>query len=228
MTDEDAVKIQFTLAQLEFHFTFEKSLQFALFRTYGIPSISRLLVATSQLSDIATASKRYVDTTVLIREFMQHAPSHPRTLEAIARMNYIHGVYQQSGAIRNDDLLFTLSLFALEPIRWIDRYEWRSLKDFEKSALGTFWKSLGDAMGISYSQLESAEKGWIDGLQWLGDIAQWSEQYEENQMVPDINNKNIADQTVAILLWGVPKTLKPFGQRMVAAIMDDRLRAAMM
>ncbi|KAI4257139.1 MAG: hypothetical protein LQ352_001779 [Teloschistes flavicans] len=227
MTDEDAVEIQFILTQLEFHFTFEKSLQFALFRTYGIPSISKLLVATSQLSDPATASKRYVDTTVLIREFMQQKPSHPRTLEAIARMNYIHSMYQKNGAIRKEDMLFTLSLFALEPIRWIERYEWRSLEAFEKCALGTFWKSLGDAMGIDYRDLPSTEQGWVDGLHWLDEIATWSEQYEKDNMVPHVDNKATADQTVAILLWGVPKGLKPFGERLVAVIMDDRLRAAM-
>lgn len=228
MTDEDAYKIQLGTSQLEFPFTFQKALQFALFRTYGIPSISKLLVATSQLSDVTTASKRYADTAVLIREFMSHRPSDPRTLEAIARMNYIHSMYQKSGAIRDDDMLFTLSLFALEPIRWVQRYEWREFEEFEKCALGTFWKSIGDAMGISYQKLNSANEGWPDGLQWLEDMADWSERYEEEHMVPHIDNKTTADQTVAILLWGTPEVLGPFGERLVSAVMDDRLRTAMM
>lgn len=150
MTDNDAYEIQASLFQLEFPFTCLKALQFALFRTYGIPSISKLLVATSQLSDIATASKRYADTAVLIREFMSHRPAHPRTLEAIARMNYIHSLYQKSGAIRDDDMLFTLSLFALEPIRWVERYEWRNLEEFERCALGVFWKSIVNSLSSSY------------------------------------------------------------------------------
>lgn len=228
MTDDDAFEIQLIMAQLEFPFTFTKALQFALFRTYGISSISRVLVATSQLSDIATASKRYADTAVLIREFMSHRPSEPRTLEAIARMNYIHSLYQKSGQIQEDDMLFTLSLFAIEPIRWIGRYEWRQLEQFEQCALGTFWKSIGDAMGIRYRKLKSAQEGWMDGLHWLKELEEWSELYENENMVPHLDNKKIADETVAILLWGIPKPLQPFGARIVSALMDDRLRTAMM
>lgn len=228
MTDDDAFEIQIKFAQLEFPFTFTKALQFALFRTYGIPSISRLLVATSQFSSVATATKRYADTAVLIREFMSHKPADPRTLEAIARMNYIHSLYQKSGLIRNDDMLFTLSLFALEPIRWIEKYEWRALQDFEQCALGVFWKSIGDAMGISYEKLGSAEEGWKDGLHWLEDLAEWSERYEKLNMLPHTDNRQTANETVAILLWGVPRWLRPFGERTVSALMDDRLRTAMM
>lgn len=228
MTDDDAFEIQKTIFEFEFPFTFTKALQFALFRTYGIPSVSKLLVATSQLSDVATASKRYADTAVLIREFMSHKPSDPRTLEAIARMNYIHSLYQKSGAIRDDDMLFTLSLFVSEPIRWIERYEWRKLDTFEQCALGVFWKSIGDAMGISYRNLTSYKEGWVDGLHWVEELAEWSEEYEKANMVPHPNNNKTANETVAILLWGVPKPLQPFGTRVVSAIMDDRLRTAMM
>lgn len=52
-------------------------------------------------------------------------------------------------------MLYTLSLFVTEPIRFIDAYEWRSLTELEKCALGTYWKSVGDAMGISYEPLPS-------------------------------------------------------------------------
>ena len=111
--------------------------------------------------------KRYVDTTVLIREFCENPPSSERYREAIARMNYIHSVYQQAGRITNDDLLYTLSLFALELAKWINKYEWRTLTCVEECAIGTFWKSIGDAMLLYYSSLSGSEKGWIDGLDWL-------------------------------------------------------------
>lgn len=228
MTDNDAFLIQQKIGELEFPFTFEKALQFALFRTYGIPSISKLLVATGQFSDEVTACKRYTDTEILIREFMGYAPASGRTLEAISRMNYIHSGYQKSGKISNDDMLYTLSLFVAEPIRWIDQYEWRTLEAFEKCAIGTFWKSLGDAMGISYEKLRSANEGLVDGLQWLEELVEWSEQYEKKKMVPHINNKKTADQTVDILLWKVPRLLRPAGKEIVHALMDERLRTAMM
>jgi hypothetical protein len=50
MTANDAQAIMRRLFECEFPFTGEKALQFALFRTYGIPTISKLLAKTKQLS----------------------------------------------------------------------------------------------------------------------------------------------------------------------------------
>ena len=229
MTDTDAQLIVNRLSQLEFPFTFEKALQFALFKTYGIPSVSKLLVATSQLSDPTTAGKRYVDTEVLVREWMSWAPGTLRANEAIARMNYIHSGYLKAGKILEDDMLFTIASFAVEPAKWIKQYEWRELEDVEKCALGVFFKSIGDAMGISYRKLRSGHRGtWEDGLQWLEEVQEWTEQYADEKMVPDVNNKMTADQTVAILVCILPQFLQGFGAKLVAALMDERLRTAMM
>lgn len=230
MTSEDAFYIQQRLGELEFPFIFEKALQFALFRTYGIPTISKLLVQTSQFSEQATASKRYADTSVLIAEFAGYHPKSPRAIEAIGRMNFIHSHYQRSGKILDDDMLYTLSLFALEPIRWIARYEWRELDEFEKAAVGTFWKGVGDAMGVKFDKLKGGGKGggWTDGLQWLEEVEEWAQAYEKRCMVPDENNRKTAEQTVTILLWTVPQFLKPYGKKIVSVLMDDRLRKAMM
>jgi hypothetical protein len=104
-------------------------------RTYGIPTISKLLCQTQQLAEPQYASRRYEDTTVLIAEFIGHSPTSERANSAIARMNYLHGLYQKSGKISNDDMLYTLSLFVLEVERWIRLYEWRQMTDMEICAL---------------------------------------------------------------------------------------------
>lgn len=226
MTDTDAAAIQTIIGELEFPFTFEKALQFALFRTYGIPTISKLLASTTQLSDPATACKRYADTSILISEFVGHAPSSERSRQAIARMNYIHTAYQKAGKISNDDMLYTLSLFACEPVRWINRYEWRKLESFEICAVGTFWKSVGDAMDIDYSPLRKAD--WTDGLEWWENVKDWSEAYEKANMVPAQTNHDTAEETTKILLWAVPGPAKRFAKNLVYSLMDERLRTAMM
>ncbi len=137
-------------------------------------------------------------------------------------------VYQKSGLISNDDMLYTLSLFALEPSRWIARFEWRSLTDMELCAMGTFWKSIGDAMQISYTELPSQEKGWKDGLHWLEEVEEWSKAYEASHVVPDAYNKKTADETTNLLLWDVPERLRPYGRNAVSALMEENLRNAMM
>jgi hypothetical protein len=52
-------------------------------------------------------------------------------------MNYIHSQYQKAGKISNEDMLYTLSVFITEPIRWINDYEWRPMTDMEVCATST-------------------------------------------------------------------------------------------
>ncbi|KAJ6015935.1 hypothetical protein N7540_010526 [Penicillium herquei] len=228
MTNHDAWEIQKTILQTEFPFIVLKSLQFALFRTYGIPTISTLLLKTSQFSDSSTSFKRYADTGTLIGEFMAFDPSSERAQTAIARTKFLHQGYRASGKILEDDMLYTLSLFALEPIRFVKTYEWREMSEMERCASGTYWKSLGDALGISYEALPSGQSGFRDGLQWLEEISFWSERYEEQHMKPHSRNKEIADKTIDVLVYYLPGFMKPLGVYFASFLMDDRLRTAMM
>lgn len=227
MTADDAYEIAKYTFSLEFPFTTEKAAQFALFRTYGIPSISKLLCETKQLSEPATASKRYADTVILINEFISNPPTSNRAISAISRMNYLHSVYQKAGKISNDDMLYTLSLFVLETNRWIRTYEWRAMTPMEVCAMGTQWKNIGDAMGISFTPLASGPSGFRDGLQFTEKLRVWSEAYEEKFMVPDKWNNKLADETVAILVYNLPEWLKGPARKVVATLMDERLRKAM-
>ncbi|KAL3420706.1 hypothetical protein PVAG01_07151 [Phlyctema vagabunda] len=227
MTNADAQKIMSYLAELEFPKVYLTSLQFALFKTYGIPTISGLLTATKEFSTPENASKRYADTTILIGEFSSHDPKSERVIKAIARMNFIHSQYQRSGKISNADLLYTLSVFITEPITWVEKFEWRSLTAMEKCAIGTFWKAIGDDMGISYHELENHKKGWLNGLEFYHDISAWAQAYEKQYMVPAQSNKQTADELVPLLLFFVPKAAQPAAANVVGVLMGDRLRKAM-
>lgn len=196
--------------------------------TYGIPSISKLLVSTSQFTSKGQASKRLTDTGFLILEFVGQEPGSSRSLSALSRMNYIHSLYQKSDLISNDDMLYTLSLFALEPRRWIQKYEWRDFTQMEQCAFGVFWEEIGKAMNISFEALPSAKSSWTDGLHWLEEVEAWSLAYEKRVMLPDVNNQKTADYTTDILLWAVPSWLRGIGLQAVCALMDDRLRRSMM
>lgn len=196
-------------------------------KTYGIPSISNLLAKTSQFSSPETSLKRYTDTSVLVQEMVGNNPTSARAYLGLARTRYLHSGYRASGKILDDDMLFTLALFALQPIRFINRYEWRQLSDLERCAIGTFWKSVGDGLEISYEKLPSGKTGFRDGIQWLEEIDAWSEEYEAKFMVPDAKNRETADQTTAVLVYMLPKMLHPVGLQVVSFMMDDRLRKAM-
>ncbi|KHN98023.1 uncharacterized protein MAM_04412 [Metarhizium album ARSEF 1941] len=230
MSKMETAQAQYIIQQLvewEFPFVFEKSLQFALFKTYGIPTISTLLVATRVFSSPETASKRYEDTAVLIGEFMTHRPDEERTRQAIGRMNSLHSPYIQAGKISNQDLLYTLSVFVTEPISWINRYEWRQLTDVEMCALGTFWKSIGNAMNIQYA-CHLRRDSWRDGIEFCEDITEWASQYESQHMVPAAASKRTATELFSLLLYHVPDLCKPFALQLIGVLMGDCLRKAMM
>ncbi|KAF2746394.1 hypothetical protein M011DRAFT_425006 [Sporormia fimetaria CBS 119925] len=227
MTATHAWEIYRYVASLEFPFLHEKALQFALFRTYGIPTISTLLSSTRQLAAPQLAPRRYEDTALLIAEFLVHPPSHPRSNEAIARMNYLHSIYQRAGKISNDDMLYTMSLFVLEPTRWIASYEWRSMTDMEICALATLWKTIGDAQGINFSALQHGPNDFRDGLEFYEDLRTWADEYENRAMVPDKHNHLVAEETTALLVCNIPTFLRPVARNFVVALMDERLRKAM-
>ena len=164
-------------------------------------------------------------------------------------MNCIHGSYGfkagennvwNGHGIKPEDMLYTLSLFAWEPVRWIERWEWRSLSEAERCAIGIFWKGVGDAMGMPWYLLPSGQAaktangesggmtGWQDGLQWMDEIAGWAEDYEAKHMLPTTSNRLVAEETTQLLLTKVPSSAKELGKQAVAAMMDERLCRAMM
>lgn len=234
----DAQRIVRLSASMDFPFIFTKSLEFALFRTYGIATISTLLLHTGQLGKAENAGRRYVDTSSLIQAFMtfpvprfdlpdggeseskgegwEHFgedPDDPRAAFALARINFLHGRWKNK--ISNDDLVYTLSTFVKEPAKWIDRYEWRQLSALEKEALFALFYHLGRCMGIRAIP------------DTLDEFLEWSETYERNHMLFQQCNKDVADHTTDLLMYALPSFLHGFARKLVASLMDDRLREAM-
>ncbi|KAG9077867.1 hypothetical protein FS749_010191, partial [Ceratobasidium sp. UAMH 11750] len=118
MTPAEAQEILRISSASDMPYLVEKSIEFALFKTYGIESISKLLLATGQLSQEVNAGRRFVDTALLIATWI-NVPitgpgsgrekragwEDPRGAIAVARTNWIHAKYR----IKNDDYLYTLS-----------------------------------------------------------------------------------------------------------------------
>jgi hypothetical protein len=227
LTADQAQDVLKDLVEMEFPKLMGFSIVFALFKTYGIPSVSSLLVRTGELAGMETASKRTADTGVLLLEFCLNKPSSDRATQAIARMNFLHSRYLKAGKISNDDMLYTLSVFALEPVRWVNQYEWRQMSDLELCASGTFWKAMGDKMEISFATLPSSESGWTDGLHWLQELRTWSEAYERRAMVPAKTNHDLALAHLDVIFINIPPRLNAIGKYVVSVLVGERLRKAM-
>jgi hypothetical protein len=116
------------------------SLEFALFKPFATPSVSRLLVSTREFLD--RCPRRAEDTELILSEIIDPYPriqnqrriceyisekdimkQYERREAAINRLNEVHGKY----SISDEDYLYTLVLFVTEPLRWLNKWEWRKL-----------------------------------------------------------------------------------------------------
>ena len=133
----DYERIVYLLSTFEFAWDIEKNLEFALFRTYGVPSISGLLSKTGAFRK--DTQKRYDDTELLLAEIAESGQDSVRGQVAMTRINDMHGRYR----ISNDDMLYVLSTFVTEPKHWLDRIGRRALTTVEIDASVNYYRALG-------------------------------------------------------------------------------------
>lgn len=208
--ETDFARIARHLSTMEFAWDIERSLEFALFRTYAVPSISGLLAKTGEFEH--RAQKRYDDTELILAEPMEHGMDSARGQAAIGRMNAMHGRYR----ISNADMLYVLSTFVCEPIRWLDRFGRRAMTEREKRAWVLYYRALGARMGIEGMPAD------LPGFERL------NREYEAAEFRPAESNRLIADKTTDLLLgFYAPRFLFPLGRPVVRAFMDGPLLDAM-
>ena len=131
---KDHQRIVFLSTRFDFPFDTTRALEFALFRTFCVPSVSGILAGTGEF--FARAQKRYDDTDIIVSELMEWGYESERGKAALRRMNQQHARFQ----IANDDFLYVLSTFIFEPIRWNERFGWRPMCAQEKRAMFYFWR----------------------------------------------------------------------------------------
>eukprot|EP01018_Ginkgo_biloba_P017779 Gb_25975 [translate_table: standard] len=194
---------------VEFPFLTYRALEFGLFRTFAIPSISKLLHANGQFG--TALNKSYDDTYILVQELIHSHVDSPRGSLALRRLNFIHGRYN----ISNSNYLYTLSVFILEPIRFAAKYGFRQWTESEKTAYFRIWCDIGTRMGIQ------------DIPESLDEMDSFNRQYKVEQMVFSNSNRMIGDATMNLLLSNIPACLHLVGKRIIFALCDDRLLDAM-
>eukprot|EP00752_Nemacystus_decipiens_P017543 g15722.t1 len=211
--EKDASEIMRQMSQLEFPFVITKALEFALFVTYGIPSISKLLQKTGEFQK--SVGKRYDDTDLILREYYEDGPGCERSETAIGRLNAIHGMYAKE--ISNADMLFTLAQFVTAPVIWIDRFGWRRCTELEKKALLVHYKKMGERMGI---------KG-LEVWETWDDANAFQIAYGEEYFRYAPSNAVIAGVTVDLFVSLAPKLFQTGARWGVYALIDPPLLKAM-
>ncbi len=204
----DCQRIVHLLACYEFPFDLQRSLELALFHTYGSVRVSRLLARTGEFT--RRGQKRYDDTRILITHFLESGWTEGPGRRALERMNAIHGHF----AIDNDDFLFVLATFVNFPIDWMRDYGWRPFTPHEARAWFAFFQEIGRRMGLR-------------GIpETKGDLDRFVEDYERRHLVYAPANREIADATIRVMENWLPRGFRRLVRPAVCALIGDRLLGA--
>ena len=204
----DCQQIVLLVGAYEYPWLIRKSLEFALFRSYGAPSISQLLDQTGEFK--RHGQRRVDDTGLLLAEIVENGYDSPRGRQAIKVINRMHGKFD----IANDDMLYVLSTFVFEPIYWTQRFSWRRPSQHENLANYHFWVEVGARMAIKNIPPTIEE---FEGFK---------QTYERERFRYQASNRRVADATLQVMQSWYPKPLRPIVRQVIYAMLDEPLRRA--
>ncbi|RRO14465.1 DUF2236 domain-containing protein [Saccharopolyspora rhizosphaerae] len=206
--EKDCDEVYRLLSQYEFPWDFTRSLELALFRTYAVPTIGRLLDRTGEFT--RCTQKRYDDTVLVLYEIL--IPGSERSRErALDHLNQLHWRYR----ISNEDYLYTLATFVVMPVRWINEFGWRELHPREIRALTAVWRRMGEGMRIE-GMPETYE-----GFERLLD------DYERERFAFDEGSRRVADSTMRLFGSWFPRPLSAPVSDATRLLMDPHLLEAL-
>jgi hypothetical protein len=206
--ERDHVEIYRLSTGFEFPWDYRRALELALLRTFAVPGIADLLVATGEFT--RSPQRRYDDTAILMGELGAYGYDSERGRTALRRINRAHGHYR----IANDDMLYVLSTFVLDPVRWIDRYGWRRLLPQERVAAYAFYREVGLRMSIrdipgSFEELERFSREY--GARLQGGPA----------------TAVLREHVLGLVAGWFPRPARGIARRLVPATFDDELLAGL-
>ncbi|MGW8887536.1 oxygenase MpaB family protein [Streptomyces sp. NPDC055749] len=206
--EREFLEIYRLTAAFEFPWDITRALELALYRTYAVPSIGRLLAETAELTD--RSQKRYDDTALLLDTVVEHGFTSEAGRTAVRRINQMHRSYD----ISNDDMRYVLCTFVVTPKRWLDSYGWRRLSGHELKAFAAYYRTLGAHMGIK------------EVPQTYEEFERTLDDYEDAHFGWDEGAREVSDATLALMASWYPRPLSRVARGASLALLDDSLLRA--
>lgn len=143
-----------------------KAMEFALFRTFCVPSIADRL--NRYVGTGIAMPERYEASVSIVSEIVAHGCHSERGRAATERLRNIRARH----SIPDKDWMYVLSSFICEPIRWIARFGWRPIDEKEQNA----WFFLGRAVGQALTLKNLPDS--------LAEFEQFNREYERDRSRP--------------------------------------------
>ncbi|GAW50100.1 MULTISPECIES: oxygenase MpaB family protein [unclassified Nocardioides] len=204
----DFVEIYRNVVMHEFPWDMNQALSFALFRTYAVPGIGRLLDATGEFT--GDVQRRYDDTALLLEPPTRLGFDHPESKAAIRRINAMHRAYD----IPDHEFRYVLSTFVVVPKRWLDDYGKRPMTAHEVEASVHYYRALGRHMNIK------------DVPETYAGFEELMDSYEAEHFAFDAGARRVADSTLALMKTFYARPVRRPAGLFAQALMDQPLRDA--
>ncbi len=172
-------------------------------------------------------------------------PSSDRFRLALSRINYLHSRF--GSRITNEQLVYVLAVFAVNPWIWAEQWEWRGMNELEIAALGTFWMSVGRMMGIDMAEIVGAGRSdpryigcegnaaasrkasdsaspWTDGLDWMIDMRAYMEVQEKRSLGNSPDVEALVNETFRMLLAPWPRWMVGWMTCLASVDFEERFR----
>jgi hypothetical protein len=193
----------------EFPWDYNRALELALYKTFAVPSISKILFQSKEFEH--HTQKRYDDTDILLSNIIDYGLNHRKGQEALQRINWIHSNYK----ISNEDYLYVLATFVFDTGNWINKYGYRKLTANEEIAGFKVWQEIGKQMNI---------KNIPDTIE---ELEIYYNNYEKEHFIYNKTNEAIAQVTEDLMLsWYLPKYMFDFARPILHSVMQPHLLKA--
>jgi len=197
----------YTLYYIRYPYPFRFGSYLAILRSLTIKPLIMQLYQHSQLNH--QTYDRLMRTRQLIRTLIYFGLDSEKGQQAIATINHAHRFVQAD----NDDYLYVLSTFFLEPFRWNSHFEKNPILPQDQQIVIDFWRNVGQRMSIKHT------------FTALEDWQAFQQRYETEHMGYSDQGHELAIRSIEKLAkQAAPLGLRYLAQQVIIATIEPRVQ----
>ena len=174
-------------------------------RAMAAPAICKIFLKSESYS--RNGNQRQALILSAVAELIQLGLDDPRSNEILAGMRQAHRQYH----VPDDYVLYSFTGLVTGPIRWIDRFGWRKLKEEERQGLGLFWHEVANRLELP--DPPRTVDAWF--------ALQKKREQELHHYSPE--NHELAETLREVFVRRLPPVSRPMGRVAFVTVLDPDL-----